>query len=190
MRKQPTADFAEFIEFFPELELPLSLLPDVSQIPLDPLPLPGVLQDEYILPFEADELDEYTEFVPFGRIAGTKDFYVMVYWKAGLMRYEYILATYSKNGDPLSHAIVSGIRYEDEGALHSVAVIHEDLRIVIAEGRRSHVKAVSLCTHRIYSVVGRQANARLSPQTTKFECSTQAASSMHLHISSGVSELS
>ena len=134
MRKEPTADFAEFIEFFPELELPLSLLPDVGQIPVDPLPLPGVLQDAYILPFEADEIDEYTEFVPFGRISGLKDFHAMVYWKAGLLRYEYILATYSKDGDPLSHAIVGGIRYVDEGELHSVAVIHEDLNIVIAEG--------------------------------------------------------
>lgn len=134
MRKQPTADFAEFIEFFPELDLPLSLLPDVSQIPVDPLPLPGVLQDAYILPFEADEVDDFTEFVPFGRLAGTKDFYAVVYWKAGLLRYEYILATYSMTGEPLSHAIVGGIRYEEEGTLHSVAIVHEDLQIVIAEG--------------------------------------------------------
>lgn len=134
MRKQPTANFAEFIEFFPELDLPLSLLPDVSQIPVDPLPLPGVLQDAYILPFEADEVDDFTEFVPFGRLAGTKDFYAVVYWKAGLLRYEYILATYSMTGEPLSHAIVGGIRYEEEGTLHSVAIVHEDLQIVIAEG--------------------------------------------------------
>lgn len=134
MRKQPTVDFAEFIEFFPELDLPLSLLPDVSQIPVDPLPLPGILQDAFIRPFEAEELDEFTEFVPFGRIAGTKDFHAVVYWKASLLRYEYILATYSKTGEPLSHAIVGGIRYEEEGTIHSVAVVHEDYRINIAEG--------------------------------------------------------
>ena len=134
MRKQPTADFAEFIEFFPELDLPLSLLPDVSQIPVDPLPLPGILQDAFIRPFEAEELDEFTEFVPFGRIVGTKDFHAIVYWKASLLRYEYILATYSKTGEPLSHAIVGGIRYEEEGTIHSVAVVHEDYRIIIAEG--------------------------------------------------------
>ncbi len=134
MQKQPTAEFAEFIEFFPELELPLSLLPDINQIPVDPLPLPEVLQEAYILPFEAHELDEYTEYVPFGRLAGTKDFHAMVYWKAGLLRYEYILATYSNEGTPLSHAIVGGIRYEEEGALHSVAVVNEDLQIIIAEG--------------------------------------------------------
>jgi hypothetical protein len=134
VRKEPKASFAEFIDFFPELDLPLSLLPDVSQIPVDPLPLPGVLQDAFILPFEADEVDDFTEFVPFGRLSGTKDFYAMIYWKAGLLRYEYILATYSKEGEPLSHAIIGGIRYEEEGTLHSVAMVQEDLQIVIAEG--------------------------------------------------------
>lgn len=134
MKRLPTAQFAEFIEFFPALELPLSLLPDISQIPVDPLPLPEVLQDAYILPFESDEVDEFTEYVPYGRLAGTKDYHAMIYWKAGVLRYEYILATYSIEGDPLSHAIVGGLRYEEEGILHSVAVIHEDMSIIIAEG--------------------------------------------------------
>lgn len=134
MKRLPTAEFAEFIEFFPPVDLPFSLLPDMNQIPSDPLPLPGVLQDAFILPFESDETDEYTEYIPFGRIAGTKDFHAMIYWKAGVLRYEFILATYSLEGEPLSHAIVGGLRYEEEGILHSVAVIHEDLSITIAEG--------------------------------------------------------
>jgi hypothetical protein len=134
VKRLPTAQFAEFIDFFPPLELPFNLLPDMSQIPSDPLPLPGVLQDAYILPFESDEIDEFTEYVPYGRISGTKDFHAMIYWKAGVLRYEFILATYTAEGDPLSHAIVGGLRYEDEGTLHSVAVIHEDLSITIAEG--------------------------------------------------------
>lgn len=134
MKRLPTAQFAEFIEFFPPLELPLSLLPDMSQIPSDPIPLPGVLQDAYILPFESDEVDEFTEYVPYGRITGIKDYHALIYWKAGVLRYEYILATYTAEGEPLSHAIVGGLRYEEEGILHSVAVIHEDLSIVIAEG--------------------------------------------------------
>jgi hypothetical protein len=134
VKRLPTAQFAEFIEFFPSLELPVSLLPDISQIPSDPIPLPGVLQDAYILPFESDEVDEFTEYVPYGRLAGIKDYYAMIYWKAGVLRYEYILATYSLDGNPLSHAIVGGLRYEEEGVLHSVAVIHEDMSIIIAEG--------------------------------------------------------
>jgi hypothetical protein len=134
VKKIPSAQFAEFLDFFPALILPFSLLPDLQQIPSDPIPLPGVLQDEFILPFEGDEVDDFTEYIPFGRIEGTRDFHAVVYWKAGVLRYEYILATYDTTGKPLYHAIVGGIRYEDEGTIHSVAVIHEDLRIIIVEG--------------------------------------------------------
>lgn len=109
-------------------------MPDIGQIPSDPIPLPGVLQEAYILPFESDEIDEFTEYVPFGKLSGIRDFHAMIYWKAGVLRYEYILATYSAEGEPLSHAIVGGLRYEEEGVLHSVAVIHEDMSITIAEG--------------------------------------------------------
>lgn len=128
------ADFAEFIEFFPLLDLPFSLLPDIGQIPSSSLPLPGVMIDAYILPFEGDEVDEYTEYIPYGRIEGTKDFHALIYWKAGLLKYEFILATYGLDGHLISHAIVAGLRSDDEGILHSVAIINKDLSITIAEG--------------------------------------------------------
>ena len=126
--------FTEFIEFFPLLEPPFSLLPDISQIPSTDIPLPQALLDTYILPFEGEEVDEFTEYVPYGRITGTKNYYAVVYWKAGVMQYEFILATYDKDGNPLSHAIIGGLRSDEDGILHSVAVIHEDLSITIAEG--------------------------------------------------------
>lgn len=134
MNRIPTARFAEFIEFFPLLELPLSLLPDISLIPSGNLPLPGIMLDAYILPFEGDEADEYTEYIPYGRIAGTKDFQALIYWKASVMQYEFILATYGVEGNLLSHAIIGGLRSDHEGILHSVAVINEDMSITIAEG--------------------------------------------------------
>lgn len=113
---------------------PVSLLPDLGQIPSDPVPLPESLIDTYILPFEAEEFDEFTEYIPYARISGTKGFEALVYWKAGVLRYEFILATYSPQGAPVSHAIIGGMRFEDEGTIHSVAIIHENLSIVIAEG--------------------------------------------------------
>ncbi len=134
MIQTPEALFEEYLGFFTPLDLPFSLLPDLEQIPSDPEPLPGTLQEAFILPFEGDEVDEYTEYIPFGRIAGTKEYHALIYWKAGVLRYEYILATYSTGGTPLSHAIVGGLRYEEEGTLHSVGVVHEDLTITIAEG--------------------------------------------------------
>ena len=134
MNKVPTASFTEFIEFFPLLRLPFSLLPDLQQIPADPVPLPEILLTAYILPFEGDEVDEFTEYIPYGKIEGPKDYHALIYWKAGLLKYEFILATYQLDGQPTSHAIIGGIRYEEEGTIHSVAVIHEDLRMTIAEG--------------------------------------------------------
>ena len=130
----PTPSFAEFIEFFPLLKPPFSLLPDLQQIPADPVPLPEILMDAYILPFEGDEVDEYTEYIPYGKISGTKNFHALIYWKAAVMQYEFILAIYSNEGDLLAHAIIGGLRSDNEGILHSVSVIHEDLTITIAEG--------------------------------------------------------
>ncbi len=134
MNRVPTAHFAEFIDFFPPLDPPFSLLPDIGQIPSVLMPLPGAMLDAYIFPFEGEEVDEYTEYIPYARIAGTKNYFALIYWKAGVMQYEFILATYSVEGLPLSHAIIGGLRADDKGLLHSVAVIHEDMSLTIAEG--------------------------------------------------------
>lgn len=127
--------FEDFLEYFQEYELPLSLLPDLDQVPSNPPPVPAELLDRYIIPFEAAEAeDEFVEYIPYGRFASQNKFHAVVYWKASVLRYEFILATFSWEGDPLSHAIVGGIRYEDEGILHSVGVIQPDFKITIAEG--------------------------------------------------------
>lgn len=127
--------FEDFLDYFPEFDLPLSLLPDLDQIPSDDAPIAGELIDKYILPFEASEGDdEYVEYIPYGRFTSPNKFQAIIYWKAGVLRYEFILATYTLQGEPLSHAIVGGLRYEEEGALHSVGVIQPDYTIVIAEG--------------------------------------------------------
>lgn len=134
VKRVPVAHFTEFIDFFPLLELPFNLLPDLEEIPSSGLPLPGVLQETFILPIEGGEVDEFTEYIPYGRIMGIKDFHALIYWKAGLMQYEFVLVTYTLEGSPISHAIIGGMRTEDSGILHSVAVVHPDLTITIAEG--------------------------------------------------------
>jgi hypothetical protein len=134
VKRVPVAHFTEFIDFFPLLELPFNLLPDLEEIPSDGLPLPAHLLDAFILPIEGGEVDEFTEYIPYGRIEGLKDFHAIIYWKAGLMQYEFVLVTFSLEGLPISHAIIGGMRTEDNGILHSVAVVHPDLSITIAEG--------------------------------------------------------
>lgn len=119
-------------------------MPDIQQIPYSSQPLPGMFLDAFILPFEGEEMDDFTEYIPIGRVDGTHDFYALIYWKAGIMQYEYVLATFSLAGKPLSHAIVGGIRYQESDALHSVGVIHEDMNITIAEGVSMEGMAASL----------------------------------------------
>ncbi|MEO6132946.1 MAG: hypothetical protein ABIQ02_13950 [Saprospiraceae bacterium] len=134
MNKIPTARFTEFIEYFPLLEPPFSLLSDISEIPSSSLPLPAIMLEEFILPFEGDEADEFTEYIPYCRISGTKGFQALIYWKASVLKYEFILATYGDDGHLISHAIVGGLLADKEGILHSVAIINKDLTIIIAEG--------------------------------------------------------
>lgn len=134
MNNPSTALFTEFIEFFPPLSLPLSLLPDISQIPSDAVPLPSVMLEEFILPLEGSEADEYTEYIPYGYLSDLKPFNALIYWKAGLLQYEFVMATYNNEGSVISHAIIGGMRLDDGGMIHSVAVILEDGTITIAEG--------------------------------------------------------
>lgn len=106
----------------------------MQNIPTNTKPIPEDLIQSFIFPLEGDESDTFTEFIPIGRLVDTKGFHALVYWRAALMQYEFILATYALDGSPVSHAIVGGIRQDKEGMLHSVAVIHDDFTITIAEG--------------------------------------------------------
>ena len=78
--KQPKLNFIDFLEKFPEVELPVFLGPeshhDFSQ---KNEPLPQVMTDWFIAPFEEDEVDELTEFIPCFRIPETYEFYAIVY---------------------------------------------------------------------------------------------------------------
>ncbi len=89
-------------------------------------------------------MDEYTEYIPYGRLAHTRGFHAVIYWKAGVMQYEFILATYTPDGNALSHAIIGGMRSDDDGLLHSVAIVHEDLSLTIAEGIASDERNLNL----------------------------------------------
>lgn len=152
MNNTPAPSFSEFLEYFPILKPPVHLLPDIQQIPYSSQPLPGIFLDAFILPFEGEEMDDFTEYIPIGRVEGTHDFYALIYWKAGIMQYEYVLATFSLAGKPLSHAIVGGIRYQETEVLLSVGVIHENMDITIAEGISTEEMAASIDDSNTYQM--------------------------------------
>jgi hypothetical protein len=58
-----------------------------------------------------------------------------VYWKAGLLNYQYVLATFEKNGTLIDRAIISGIYTDGEVLTQSVATFEEDWMIRIVSGQ-------------------------------------------------------
>ena len=96
MKQTPQVNFEEFIASFPIVELPVTLTEDASQtFSAENKPFSQAILEQYLIPLEADEHDEFTEYLPCFAIPETHQFFAIVYWKAGLMNYQYILATFS-----------------------------------------------------------------------------------------------
>lgn len=137
MKKNTQIDISQFVEFFPVLELPITLSDDTHHdfsAQNEPLPPLGIKQ--FILPIEK-EVDEYTEFVACLRIADTYDFHTIVYWKAGLMNYQYVMVSYDKKGEIIDSRVLAGTYADGENdrITKSVATIEEDWLINIVSGQ-------------------------------------------------------
>ncbi len=135
MSKKTKIDFKAFLKKFPSVEMPVTISDEVSNEfskRNDPLPMP--LIEQYILSYEEEEPDDMTEFVPCFKIKGTKKMDAVVYWKAGLMTYEYVLITFSPMGDMIDRRVIAGTKVENEVVVKSVATIDEDFNIFVVGG--------------------------------------------------------
>ncbi len=127
--------FDHFLSFFPELKLPVNINEDsVHALSLENKALPERLINEFLLPYE-ENVDDLTEFVAGFRIAGIKDFHALVYWKATLMNYQYILATYTKTGLLIDRAVIAGTFSDGKVITRSSARIDDDWSITIVSGQ-------------------------------------------------------
>ena len=97
-------------------------------------PLTEGMIEQFILGDDTGAADEFTEFVPCFSIEGTKGFIALVWWKAGLLRYEYFLTTFSPKGEMLDQRIISFLEAGEGRIRRSVANIDEDWEVYIAEG--------------------------------------------------------
>ena len=134
--KNTNTDFQYFVELFPEVELPATLGEDTHLTfsrENDPLPAPVVQQ--HILPIEEEMPDEFTEYIACFRIPKTYDFHALVFWKAGLMNYQYILATFDKHGVSIDKRVIAGTFSDGEQVTQSVATIDHDWTIFVASGQ-------------------------------------------------------
>ena len=128
--------FADFISKFPPVTLPVTLGEDTHHVfGLENDPLSDALISEFIHPLEAVVPDdEFTEYIPCFGIADTEKFIALVWWKAELLNYEYVLATFGLKGDVISRQVIAGTSARDGKVYRAVAVINEEHEISIAEG--------------------------------------------------------
>lgn len=127
-------NFADFLKKFPQVELPVSLTNESHFVfSRENDVLPTVLVEEFIIPYD-EEVDEFTEYIPCLQLPDQNDFYGIVYWKASLLVYEYILITYDKTGKFITKQVIAGLKTNLDSVLQRLAVIDEELIITIAEG--------------------------------------------------------
>ena len=134
MRRR-TINFKQFLTYFPEMELPLTLTTDTHHIfSRDNKPLPFLGIQQFILPHDETEIDDLTEFVPCFRLPKTIDFHAIVYWKAGFLSYEYYMMTFDKKGNFISKRSIGGTKTVGDTLVQAVATIEDDWIIYVVEG--------------------------------------------------------
>ena len=130
---KPKIRFTEFLDRFHEVEWP-AVLTEESYVEFSrrSKPLPQLLIEAFIAPFEG--IDETTEFIPCLKWAISKDITAVVYWKAELLNYQYILGVYNNEGFQIDRQVIAGSGYSDEQVLRRVATISSDRIVHILEG--------------------------------------------------------
>jgi hypothetical protein len=129
-------EFHEFLAKFPPIPMPVTLGEDTHHVfGLENQPLSDALIAQFIHPTEkvvAD--DEFTEYIPCFSIDNTEQFIAVVWWKAELMNYEYVLATFTDKGELISREVIAGTRVQDGVVIRAVAFINEEWEITVGEG--------------------------------------------------------
>lgn len=125
----------DVLRFFPEVELPITLNEDMAHnFSSTNKPLPQAILHSHITVWEG-ELDEYTEYVPCLRLkTDSSEFHALIYWKAELLSYAYILVTIDQQGNLIDRKPIASMLADSEAIKQSVAHIDEDFIINIMAG--------------------------------------------------------
>ncbi len=89
---------------------------------------------------QKDNSDKYTvedEYIACLRLPAITRFYALVYLKIGILSYEYILHTFDKNGKTISNQMIASMKVENNVITEHVAMIDEDMIILIMEGDKN-----------------------------------------------------
>lgn len=131
------SDFESFLSYFPEIVPPITLTEDsIDHINASNDPLPFYLVKTFIESWElVDESEvEFIEYVPCLKLPKLNNFHSLIYWKAGLMKYDFILANIDEKGQLIQRKTICGTIVENELIKKSVANIDEDYIIHIVAG--------------------------------------------------------
>ena len=143
MTKLPTATFQDFIKIFPKVELPVVLSEESQTVfSKENKPLPKVMIEQFIIPIE-EEIDEFTEYVPCFRMPNTGKFHAIIFWKAGLLNYEYLLASFDRSGNLIEKKVIAGTQLKGDALLRTVATIEENGMITCVVGVASTKDALA-----------------------------------------------
>lgn len=132
--KNKAIPFAVLLERFPEVDLPITLTTDTHHIfSTQNKPLTEAMVDRY-LKAPDDELDEFTEFISCFRLPTAEHYQALVYWKASLLQYEYVLTTFDLKGRFINRQTIAGMKSNGESILKRIATIDDEGVILVAEG--------------------------------------------------------
>ncbi len=135
MEKNLNIKFSGFLKKFPKIELPVTLTDESARhFSQQNDPLPSLMIEQYISPYDPVEADDATEYVPCLQIPGTSGFKALVYWKASLLNYGYVLLTFTSKGEFIDQKGIAGTKVEGDVLALSVATIDEDWVIHVVGG--------------------------------------------------------
>lgn len=123
------------LHYFSETSLPVMVSEDyMDEYESQNSPFPQIFIDEVISEWEG-EMDEFTEFFPCFKLPPQDKFYAVVYWKGGLLRYDFVLVTLDKNGHLINRKSIANTLVENHVIKKSIASIEPDLIINIIAGQ-------------------------------------------------------
>lgn len=123
------------LHYFPETTLPIVVSEDyLADYEAQSDPFPESFIHTFIAEWEG-EIDDYTEFIPCFRLPPEEKFRSIVYWRGGLLKYEFILVTLDPNGEKISKKIIANTIVDGPLIKKSVAGIEPDLIINIIAGQ-------------------------------------------------------
>jgi len=127
--------FQDFLLKFPEVELPVTLSEETLTIfSKENPPISTLMAHQFINVFEDNDMDDMTEYIPCFKVPKTENFHAVVYWKAELLNYQFVLITYDKSGNFIDSRTLAGTTSNGELVIKSVATFGEDWSIYIVSG--------------------------------------------------------